>query len=204
MDGHIYRCELDGTGVSRVTDEHDVWHFLHGVSPDGGTLGFVRTHGRRRPGSACTHRLRRRTGHHSGHRRRQHRRPRMVARRGVDLLQHRALGVEARARPAGQGAQQCTHRRQGRTAELDGHRRLVPTPLTGRTSSRLPPIPRRHESAIPKNKEVEVVLVDTADWTTPLARVPLFGGQGTINVNSWSPDSTRFAFISFPIDTPTN
>jgi hypothetical protein len=27
--------------------------------------------------------------------------------------------------------------------------------------------------------------------------VPLFGGQGTINVNSWSPDSTRFAFVSY-------
>ena len=26
---------------------------------------------------------------------------------------------------------------------------------------------------------------------------PLFGGQGTINVNSWSPDSRRFAFVSY-------
>jgi Tol biopolymer transport system component len=25
----------------------------------------------------------------------------------------------------------------------------------------------------------------------------LFGGQGTINVNSWSPDSTKFAFVSY-------
>jgi hypothetical protein len=24
-----------------------------------------------------------------------------------------------------------------------------------------------------------------------------FGGQGTINVNSWSPDSTRFAFVAY-------
>jgi hypothetical protein len=30
----------------------------------------------------------------------------------------------------------------------------------------------------------------------PLARLPLFGGQGTINANSWSPGSTRFAFDS--------
>jgi Tol biopolymer transport system component len=27
----------------------------------------------------------------------------------------------------------------------------------------------------------------------------VFGGQGTINVNSWSPDSTRFAFVSYEI-----
>jgi hypothetical protein len=27
--------------------------------------------------------------------------------------------------------------------------------------------------------------------------IPLFGGQGTINVNSWSPDSSRFAYVSY-------
>jgi Tol biopolymer transport system component len=25
----------------------------------------------------------------------------------------------------------------------------------------------------------------------------LFGGQGTINVNSWSPDSKKIAFVSY-------
>jgi hypothetical protein len=33
--------------------------------------------------------------------------------------------------------------------------------------------------------------------------VKLFGGQGTINVNSWSPDSKEFAFVSYELaDTP--
>ena len=32
----------------------------------------------------------------------------------------------------------------------------------------------------------------------------LFGGQGTINVNSWSPDSKRFAFVSYELLTPAN
>jgi Tol biopolymer transport system component len=27
----------------------------------------------------------------------------------------------------------------------------------------------------------------------------LFGGQGTINVNSWSPDSKKFAFVSYEL-----
>jgi TolB protein len=31
--------------------------------------------------------------------------------------------------------------------------------------------------------------------------VSLFGGQGTINVNSWSPDSKRFAFVSYELPT---
>lgn len=30
----------------------------------------------------------------------------------------------------------------------------------------------------------------------------LFGGQGTINVNSWSPDSRRFAFVSYELLKP--
>ncbi len=31
-----------------------------------------------------------------------------------------------------------------------------------------------------------------------------FGGQGTINVNSWSPDSKRFAFVSYEPIAPAN
>jgi hypothetical protein len=29
--------------------------------------------------------------------------------------------------------------------------------------------------------------------------VRLFGGQGTLNVNSWSPDSRRFAYVSYEL-----
>ena len=29
------------------------------------------------------------------------------------------------------------------------------------------------------------------------AVLAFFGGQGTINVNSWSPDSTRFAYVIY-------
>ena len=28
----------------------------------------------------------------------------------------------------------------------------------------------------------------------------LFGGQGTINVNSWAPDSRYFAFVSYRLE----
>jgi len=34
--------------------------------------------------------------------------------------------------------------------------------------------------------------------------VALFGGQGTINVNSWSPDGRRFAFVAYPIEATAN
>ena len=30
--------------------------------------------------------------------------------------------------------------------------------------------------------------------------VHLFGGQGTMNVPSWAPDSRRIAFVAYPIE----
>ena len=35
------------------------------------------------------------------------------------------------------------------------------------------------------------------NWSAPQTILKLFGGQGTINVNSWAPDSKRFAFVSY-------
>jgi TolB protein len=48
----------------------------------------------------------------------------------------------------------------------------------------------------PENKDVMLRLMSLADKKiTVLAN--LFGGQGTINVPSWSPDSKRLAFVSY-------
>ena len=48
------------------------------------------------------------------------------------------------------------------------------------------------------HKYVELRLMDAAGG--PVQTVAeLFGGQGTINVNSWSPDSKKFAFVSYRI-----
>ena len=46
------------------------------------------------------------------------------------------------------------------------------------------------------DKHVELWLMST-DGSNPVLLTDLFGGQGTINVNSWAPDSRRFAFISY-------
>jgi TolB protein len=47
----------------------------------------------------------------------------------------------------------------------------------------------------PQNKNVELRIMSMSDGKIkPLAR--LFGGQGTINVASWSPDSLHVAFVS--------
>ena len=43
------------------------------------------------------------------------------------------------------------------------------------------------------------------NWSAPQTILKLFGGQGTINVNSWAPDSRRFAIVSYIHgDDPSN
>jgi Tol biopolymer transport system component len=48
----------------------------------------------------------------------------------------------------------------------------------------------------PGGKHVELCLMPAAGGELKTL-AQLFGGQGTINVNSWSPDSKRFAFVSY-------
>lgn len=46
------------------------------------------------------------------------------------------------------------------------------------------------------DKQVEIRMIP-AQGGEPETLLNIFGGQGSINVNSWSPDSTRFAFVSY-------
>lgn len=50
----------------------------------------------------------------------------------------------------------------------------------------------------PPNKNVEIRLFP-AEGGTPRTLVKLFGGQGTLNVNSWAPDSKQLAFVSYKL-----
>ena len=50
------------------------------------------------------------------------------------------------------------------------------------------------------NKNIEIRLMTGSDkegWSKPRTILKLFGGQGTINVNSWAPDSKSFAYVSY-------
>ncbi len=50
----------------------------------------------------------------------------------------------------------------------------------------------------PANKNVALRLMNLS--TKKITRLAtLFGGQGTINVPSWSPDSTHIAFVSYQL-----
>jgi Tol biopolymer transport system component len=52
----------------------------------------------------------------------------------------------------------------------------------------------------PADKPVELRIVELPEWDAPVATIQLFGGQGTINVTSWSPDGTEFAYVAYPTD----
>lgn len=54
-------------------------------------------------------------------------------------------------------------------------------------------------SAHPANKNVELRLMSN-DGSNDKLLTKLFGGQGTLNVNSWSPDSKKLAFVSYRVE----
>ena len=56
----------------------------------------------------------------------------------------------------------------------------------------------RPVSGHPENKDVTLRVMSLADQKIKVLAT-LFGGQGTINVPSWSPDSTKVAFVSYAI-----
>jgi Tol biopolymer transport system component len=50
----------------------------------------------------------------------------------------------------------------------------------------------------PANKDVELRVMSLVDGKVKVL-AKLFGGQGTINVPSWSPDSQKVAFVSYEL-----
>jgi Tol biopolymer transport system component len=52
----------------------------------------------------------------------------------------------------------------------------------------------------PPNQHVQIRMISGNDASAkPQFLMRLLGGQGTMNVNSWSPDSTRFAFVRYEV-----
>jgi TolB protein len=201
-DWQLYRAPLAGGAAVQVSGREGpagMLHFLHGVSPDGGQLAFVGVEAAQRDGrlqflsaEICT-----------------------IGADGRGFRQITSGGAPAdgpeyspdgswlyfnteafsghaqiaRMRPDGSGIERLTE-----APTVDWFPHLAPD---GRTAVYLayPAGTRGH----PADLWVDLRLVRDGNWAGAETIVHLFGGQGTINVNSWSPDSTRFAYIAYPI-----
>lgn len=95
-----------------------------------------------------------------------------------------------RMRTDGNGAEQLTH---------DSYSNWFPHPSPdGRWLVFLSYLEDQGESH-PFGKQVKLRLMDLRDGSIRDLTPPFLGGQGTINVPSWSPDSQRIAFVAYEI-----
>ncbi|RKR73452.1 TolB family protein [Frondihabitans australicus] len=206
-DRHIYRASLSGGPVTRVSPDDGRWHFLHGVSRDATRLAYVEittfdepgrlvvapvpgarsTQGAGSEGSPA--RIDTGPGHIDG--------PEWSADDEWIYFNTERWATEpghaqlARIRD-GDGAADVERLVTSTTVDWFPH----PSPSgEWATYISFPAGTLGH----PADLDVVVHLVRTSDWSTPVASFPLLGGQGTINVNSWAPDSSRFAFVGYPV-----
>ena len=197
-DGHIWTAPMGGGPGSRITHDASRYHFLHGISLDGTTLAFVEL-----PAGdfAAAGRLAlvAATGGDT--------RYPEAGRKHLDGPEYSPDGAWLYVNTEEFGTQPG-HAQLARVAAEGGRLEQL---VVSETVDWFPHLSPNGEFATyvsfpigtrghPADLDVEVRLVRTTDWSTPIARYPLFGGQGTINVNSWSPDSRRFAFVAYPIN----
>jgi Tol biopolymer transport system component len=193
-DGHIHRAALAGGTAVRVTQDEGVWHFLHGVSPDGRRLAYVRMPSFDEPGRLAV----------------------IASDGGESTLVDTGVGHIDGPEWSPDGA--WLYFNTERWADAPGHAQLARIPDGGGEVERLvtsgtvdwfPHLAPDGRTAVyiefptgteghPADRDVSLVIVDVGDWSAPRERIPFRGGQGTINVNSWSPDSRRFAYVSYP------
>jgi Tol biopolymer transport system component len=203
-DGHIYRAALAGGEATRITKDDGSFHFLHGVSPDGEELAYVSIEAGdfTQPGRLVTVPASGGAttpisvdGHCDG--------PEYSPDGEWLYFNTEAFTSQpghaqlARVRAAGgSGVNNNDAERLLESDTVDWFPHLSPN---GRLVSyiRFPSGTQGHPADLP----VDVVLVSTDDWTAPLQTWPLVGGQGTLNVNSWAPDSGRFAYVAYPLAT---
>jgi Tol biopolymer transport system component len=197
-DGHIWVAPVGGGLASRITDDDSRYHFLHGVSPDGMWMAFVELPAGDSSAAGRLGVIPARGG--------PTRYPEAGTRHldGPEYSPDGAwlyLNTEEFGTEPGHAQLARVPSRGGRLEQLvssdtvDWFPHLSPD---GRFASYLS-FPRG-TLGHPADLDVRVRLVRTCDWANPIATYSVFGGQGTVNVNSWSPDSRHFAFVAYPVN----
>lgn len=197
-DWQLYHAELSGGPVRRVThDRGRLMHFLHGVSPDGQTLAYVNLDPEPGWGAFANIHTVRTDGSDDRE---------VLAGGGPDDGPEYSADGEwlyfnterftstpghaqiARVRPDGSELTQLTF-----DERVNWFPHASPDGLHWVYLS-FPPGTTGH----PADLVVRLHLVRADAWAEATTVAELPGGQGTINVNSWSPDGTRFAYVAYP------
>ena len=193
-DGHLYAVPIEGGAGRRVTNDRGpgFHHYLHGVSPDGETLAYIGLENRdgRRITNVWT----------------------TPSAGGADVQvtddefadDGSEYGPDGKwiyfnSERAGQAQLFRLAVGSGEVEQLTNDERVNWFPHPAPDGSAIayvsfPPGTEGHPADI---DDVRLRLLTNEREVRELTR--LFGGQGTMNVPSWSPDSTQFAYVTYPI-----
>ena len=196
-DGHLYSLPIGGGDPQRVSNIHDTpfHYYLHGISPDGAELAYVAVEGKK--GSQ---------------------RINLFTIASVGGPDTRLSDIDKpNDGPEYSPDGQWIYFNSERASEAPGHAQLFRMRRDGTGVEQLTFDERvnwfphlspdgRHMVYLsypagtlghPPDKHVILRLM-TPDGEQVRDLVSFNGGQGTINVNSWAPDSTRFAYVRYP------
>ncbi|WP_328998383.1 biopolymer transporter Tol [Kribbella sp. NBC_00709] len=192
-DGHLYAVPIEGGPGRRVTNDRGpgFHHYLHGVSPDGTTLAYIGLENRdgRRITNVWT----------------------IPSAGGADVQvtddefaddgsEYSPDGkwIYFNSERAGQAQLFRIAVGSGEVEQLTNDERVnwFPHPAPDGSAVAYVSFPPGTEGHPADIDDVRLRLL-TEDGVRELTQ--LFGGQGTMNVPSWSPNSTQFAYVTYPI-----
>ncbi len=188
-DGHLYAVPMAGGAGRRVSNDHGVHHYLHGVSPDGSRLAYIGLESK--DGKRITNVYT------------------VPADGGDDVQITDDEFADDGSEYGSDGWIYFNSERAGHAqlfrikAELveqltfDERVNWFPHPSPDGSMIAyvsFPPGTSGHPADV---DDVRVRLLDADGQIREVAT--LFGGQGTMNVPSWSPDGSAFAYVAYPI-----